>query len=120
RISPVRNPALPFLGVHFTPTITGRLEAGPNAVLAWKREGYSFTSFSGRDLLEALNYGGFWRMATHQWRNGANEIARSLSKRLFLRSLQRLVPAITAQDIVRGRSGVRAQAIDRTGRLVDD
>ena len=119
-IYPVPDPALPFLGVHFTRMIDGSLEAGPNAVLAWKREGYRGRDISLRDLAETLAFPGFWRLAGRLWRSGATEYRRSLFKGAFVASLQRLVPAITAADVVRGGAGVRAQAVARDGRLVDD
>jgi L-2-hydroxyglutarate oxidase len=119
-VYPVPDPALPFLGVHFTPSIDGRLEVGPNAVLAWKREGYRFHNVSLHDLSELLTFGGFWKMARNHWKNGAEEMVRSFSKTLLVRALQRLVPAVTSADLVRGRSGVRAQAVDATGKLLDD
>ena len=119
-IYPVPDPRLPFLGVHFTRTIDGRVEAGPNAVLALKREGYSGWDVSPRDIAETLSFGGFWRMAARFARTGVAELARSLSKRAFVSALQRLVPSLRADDVVPGGSGVRAQAIDRSGRLLDD
>ena len=119
-IYPVPDPALPFLGVHFTRGIHDFVEAGPNAVLAFKREGYSWGDVSARDVADWAGFPGFWRMMRKQWRNGLSEAVRSLSKKRFVESLQRLLPAITAQDVVRGGSGVRAQAIGRDGRLIDD
>lgn len=119
-IYPVPDPALPFLGVHLTPTIDGRVEAGPNAVLAWKREGYRKTDWSLPDLAETFGYPGFRRLAIKQWRTAITEMARSLRKPLFVRDLQRLVPSIKAEDLVPGKAGVRAQAVDRAGRLLDD
>ena len=119
-IYPVPDPALPFLGVHFTPTIDGRVEVGPNAVLAWKREGYRHRDVSLRDVAEVLTYGGFWRLARKYWRSGVAELARSLSKERLVRELQRLVPRVQAADLVPGKSGVRAQAVDAQGKLVDD
>lgn len=119
-IYPVPDPRLPFLGVHFTHTIDGRVEAGPNAVLALKREGYRGWDVSPRDIAETLAFGGFWRMAARFARTGVAELARSLSKRAFVTALQRLVPSLRPEDVVPGGSGVRAQAIDRSGRLLDD
>jgi len=119
-IYPVPDPALPFLGVHLTRTVGGHVHAGPNAVLAWAREGYRRLDISPRDLAGTLSYPGFWRMAARHWRAGIAEMGRSLSKAAFLRALQRLVPALRREDLVPGGSGVRAQAVDRTGRLVDD
>jgi L-2-hydroxyglutarate oxidase len=119
-IYPVPDPALPFLGVHFTRTIADRVEAGPNAVLAWAREGYRRRDVSVRDLAGTLSYGGFWKMARAHWRAGLAELGRSYSKRLFVRALRRLVPEVRAGDLVPAGSGVRAQAVDATGRLLDD
>jgi len=117
---PVPDPTLPFLGVHFTRMIDGTLEAGPNAVLAWKREGYRWNDISVADLADTLVFPGFWRLAGRFWRTGLSEYRRSFSRRAFVASLQRLVPAVTAADVTRGGAGVRAQAVDRDGRLVDD
>lgn len=119
-IYPVPDPALPFLGVHFTRTVADRVAAGPNAVLAWAREGYRRRDVSWRDLAGTLSYGGFWKMARAHWRIGLAELGRSYSKRLFLRALRRLVPEVRAADLVPAGSGVRAQAVDATGRLLDD
>jgi L-2-hydroxyglutarate oxidase len=117
---PVPDPTLPFLGVHFTRMIDGTLEAGPNAVLAWKREGYRWHDISVADLADTLAFPGFWRLAGRFWRVGLAEYRRSFSRRAFVTSLQRLVPAVAAADVTRGGAGVRAQAVDRDGRLVDD
>jgi len=117
---PVPDATLPFLGVHFTRMVDGTLEAGPNAVLAWKREGYRWHDISAADLLDTLAFPGFWRLAGRFWRVGLAEYRRSFSRRAFVTSLQRLVPAVTAADVTRGGAGVRAQAVDRDGRLVDD
>lgn len=119
-IYPVPDPALPFLGVHFTLHVDGSVEAGPNAVLALRREGYRKTDFSLMDLASALGFAGFWRMATRQWRNAIGEYRRSLSKPAFTRALQKLVPEIRERDLSAGGAGVRAQAVDVRGRLVDD
>lgn len=119
-IYPVPNPALPFLGVHFTRGIDDVVEAGPNAVLAFKREGYSWGDVSIRDAADWAAFPGFWRMALAQWQNGLEEMRRSLSRTRFLRSLQALLPALTDADIAPGGSGVRAQAVGRDGRLLDD
>jgi len=119
-IYPVPDPTLPFLGVHFTRMIDGTLEAGPNAVLAWKREGYRWQDVSPHDLADTLAFPGFWRLAGRFWKIGAAEYRRSFSKGRFVASLQRLVPEVTAADVTRGGAGVRAQAIDRDGKLVDD
>ncbi|MDX1384662.1 MAG: L-2-hydroxyglutarate oxidase [Thermoanaerobaculia bacterium] len=119
-IYPVPDPRFPFLGVHLTRGIDGSVEAGPNAVLALRREGYDRTSFSLRDTAETLGYPGFWRMAASHWRTGLGELRRSGSRRLFAESLQRFVPEITAGDLEGGGAGVRAQAVDAAGRLLDD
>jgi (S)-2-hydroxyglutarate dehydrogenase len=119
-IYPVPDPALPFLGVHFTRMVSGEVEAGPNAVLALAREGYSHGRVSPRDLADTLSFPGFWRLARRFWRVGAYEFYRSLSTAAFVASLRRLVPAVTAADVRRGGAGVRAQAIGRDGALIDD
>jgi L-2-hydroxyglutarate oxidase len=119
-IYPVPDPRLPFLGVHFTRRIDNRVEAGPNAVLALKREGYRRSDVSPRDVAEMLSSGGFWRMALAHWRTGLAELARSAVKRTFVHALQRLVPSLRGEDLIPGGSGVRAQAVDRSGALLDD
>ena len=119
-IYPVPDPALPFLGVHFTRTIAGLVEAGPNAVLAFAREGYGKTDIDLHDLRETLTFPGFWGMARRYWQTGIGEMYRSFSKSAFLKALQRLLPDLTANDLQPGGSGVRAQAISASGALVDD
>ena len=119
-IYPVPNPNFPFLGVHFTKMIDGSVHAGPNAVLAFKREGYNKSDFSPEDLFETLRYPGFWKLARRHYRDGLLEIYRSLRKRAFVRSLQKLVPAVTDADLIPAASGVRAQALLPNGNLVDD
>jgi L-2-hydroxyglutarate oxidase len=119
-IYPVPDPNFPFLGVHFTITVDGKIEAGPNAVFAFAREGYTFGKINLSELFGALNFPGFQRMAQKWWRVGGYEIYRSLSKTEFVRSLQKLVPAVRAVDIVRGGAGIRAQAVSADGALVDD
>jgi L-2-hydroxyglutarate oxidase len=119
-IYPVPDPQFPFLGVHFTRMINGGIEAGPNAVLAFKREGYKKTDFSLRDILEMKLYPGFWRMAAKYYKMGFQEFRRSFSKTLFVKSLQKLVPEIQYEDIESGGAGVRAQALEPDGKLVDD
>jgi len=119
-IYPVPDPQFPFLGVHFTRMINGGVEAGPNAVLAFKREGYKKTDFSFRDILEMKLYPGFWKMATKYYKMGFQEFRRSFSKDLFVKSLQKLIPEIKYDDIEIGGAGVRAQALERDGKLVDD
>ena len=119
-IYPVPDPEFPFLGVHLTRMIDGSVHAGPNAVLSLKREGYSRTSFDLRDFLETMSYGGFWRLAAKHTRPGLAEMYRSFSKKAFARSLQRLVPVISEEDLTPTKSGVRAQAMRPDGSLVDD
>lgn len=119
-IYPVPDPALPFLGVHFTRGIDNVVEAGPNAVLALKREGYRWRDVSLRDVGDWAAFPGFWRMARLQWRNGIAEMRRSLSRKRFLESLQSILPNLSDRDIERGASGVRAQAVGLDGRLIDD
>lgn len=119
-IYPVPDPRFPFLGVHFTRRINGRVDAGPNAVLALKREGYSHFDVSLRDVAASLAFPGFWRMTAKHWRSGLSEFHRSLSKRAFVESLQKLVPEVDEADLVPGGSGVRAQAVRGNGTLVDD
>jgi len=119
-IYPVPDPRFPFLGVHFTRMIGGGIEAGPNAVLAFRREGYQRSSFSARDASEMAGYGGFWKMAFKYWKTGAGEFYRSFSKAAFVRALQRLLPELTMDDLVPGGAGVRAQAVTPEGALVDD
>ena len=119
-IYPVPDPGLPFVGVHFTKRISGSVEAGPNAVMAFAREGYTRTSFSLRDTLGTLTYPGFWRMSMAHWKTGLHEQFRSIMKASFVRSLQALVPDIRADDLYEPGAGVRAQAVDRRGRLLMD
>jgi len=119
-IYPVPNPALPFLGVHLTRALDGRVHAGPNAVLALKREGYRKTDISPTESLALVSSLGFWRMARTHWSTGLRELWRSLNTHAFVRALQRLVPDLKSEDVVPGDSGVRAQAVDRHGALVDD
>jgi len=119
-IYPVPDPNLPFLGVHVTRQHDGVVEAGPNAVLATHREGYHRKDVSARDLWEMFSYTGTWHLARRFWRVGVAEYRRSFSRRLFLASLQRLVPALSLADMHPGPSGVRAQAVDKQGKLIDD
>lgn len=119
-IYPVPDPCFPFLGLHFTRRVTGKVDAGPNAVLALAREGYRHTDINLRDLTSSLAFPGFWRMARQHWRNGLGEWRRSLSKRAFVRTLERMLPEITESDLRPGGSGVRAQALKPDGALVDD
>jgi L-2-hydroxyglutarate oxidase len=117
---PVPDPELPFLGVHFTRRIDGRVECGPNAVLALAREGYTWRAVSPRDLVELARFPGAWRMMRRMWRAGVGEMHRSLSRRAFVRALRRLLPALRDDDLVAGGAGVRAQAVAPDGRLLDD
>jgi (S)-2-hydroxyglutarate dehydrogenase len=119
-IYPVPNPDFPFLGVHYTRMINGGIEAGPNAVLAFRREGYKRTDFHAGEFLETLGYAGFRKVAMKFWRDGAGEIYRSYSKPAFVRALKHLIPEIESKDLVPGGAGVRAQAIDSKGNLCDD
>ncbi|MDG2206804.1 MAG: L-2-hydroxyglutarate oxidase [Pirellulales bacterium] len=119
-IYPVPDPRYPFLGVHFTRMIGGGVEAGPNAVLALAREGYGKYSVSARDTLETLGFGGFWRLIFQHWKMGMGEMARSLSKRAFVGSLRGLIPELQMGDVVAAGSGIRAQALQPNGAMVDD
>ena len=119
-VYPVPNPNFPFLGVHFTRMIDDSVHAGPNAVLAFKREGYRRTDINCVDLFETLTFPGFWKLARKYYRDGMMEMVRSVSKRAFARSLQQLIPEITGDDLVPTQSGVRAQAMMPDGKLVDD
>ncbi len=119
-IYPVPDPAFPFLGVHFTRMIAGGVEAGPNAVLALGRHGYTWTQINPRDLFQTLTYPAFWKMAFKFWKTGIGEMHRSFSKKAFLKALQRLMPEITIEDLLPGGAGIRAQALDPSGKLVDD
>jgi L-2-hydroxyglutarate oxidase len=119
-IYPVPDPNFPFLGVHFTRMIGGGVEAGPNAVLAFKREGYRKQDLSVKDMADTLGFPGFWAMARKYWRTGAGEVWRSFSKRAFVTALQRLLPELKMEDVHPAGSGVRAQAVAPDGRLLDD
>ena len=119
-IYPVPDPNFPFLGVHFTRRVDGTVEAGPNAVLALRREGYRWRDIDVGDVWDALSFPGFQRLALRYWRTGLGEVYRSVSRRAFTRALQELVPGVSAGDLVRAGAGVRAQALDRDGGLVDD
>jgi L-2-hydroxyglutarate oxidase len=119
-IYPVPDPEFPFLGVHFTRRIQGEVEAGPNAVLAFAREGYRLAHINLAEMLQTVTYRGFWAMAAKYWRTGIYEMYRSVSKRAFLRALQRLVPALEERDLEPGGAGVRAQAVAPDGSLADD
>jgi (S)-2-hydroxyglutarate dehydrogenase len=119
-IYPVPNPDFPFLGVHYTRMIEGGVEAGPNAVLAFKREGYKRSDFMASEFFETLSYAGFRKVAVKFWRDGLGEIYRSYSKPAFVKALQHLIPEVQSDDLVPGGAGVRAQAIDSKGNLCDD
>ncbi len=119
-IYPVPDPAFPFLGVHFTRRVNGSVEAGPNAVLAYMREGYTKTRINPYDLLETLTYPGFLKLARKYWKVGLGEMVRSMSKAAFTRALQKLIPEIRESDLVPAGAGVRAQAVNRDGGLLDD
>lgn len=119
-VYPVPDPRFPFLGVHFTRMIMGGVEAGPNAVLALKREGYRWLSMSLKDIFSYFFYGGFWKMAFKFWRSGLGETWRSLSKRAFVNALRKLMPELQMSDVHRAGAGVRAQALEPNGALSDD
>jgi L-2-hydroxyglutarate oxidase len=119
-IYPVPNPDFPFLGVHFTRMTDGEIECGPNAVFTFKREGYGKTDFSWRDTWDALTYGGTWKLFFKNMRFGINEYRRAFSKKLFLKTLQRMIPSLTMEDIKPGRAGVRALLLAQDGDTKDD
>jgi L-2-hydroxyglutarate oxidase len=119
-IYPVPDPDFPFLGVHFTRLINGGIEAGPNAVWAFKKEGYKKTDFNWNEFWEALSWRGFRKVMFKYWKMGLGEYYRSFNKNALVRSLQRLVPEVQKKDIIKGGSGVRAQACDKNGGLIDD
>ena len=119
-IYPVPDPDFPFLGVHFTRMTDGSVECGPNAVFSFKREGYSPTSFSWKDTYDALSYPGTWKLFMRHTSQGLGEMQRAFSKRLFLKALQKMIPSLEMSDIRPVRAGVRAQAVERNGNLVDD
>jgi (S)-2-hydroxyglutarate dehydrogenase len=119
-IYPVPDPRFPFLGVHFTPRVSGGIEVGPNAVLAWRREGYKRGDFDLADVMTMLRFPGFRRMVQRYWRSGLAEYYRSFDKSAFVRDAQKLLPELRKEDLAPGGSGVRAQAVDRAGNLIDD
>lgn len=119
-IYPVPDPRFPFLGVHFTRMTDGSIECGPNAVFTFKREGYGKTDFDLKDSWDALTYGGTWKLFMRNMSYGINEYRRAFSKKLFLRTLQRLIPSLTMEDIQPGRAGVRAMLLGTDGNMVDD
>ena len=119
-VYPVPNPEFPFLGVHFTRMVEGGVECGPNAVFSFAREGYTKTAFDIKDSASALGFGGTWRLFAQHWHYGLGEYERAFSKPKFLKALQKMMPGLQMEDIVPGRAGIRAQALDQTGKLVDD
>ena len=119
-IYPVPDPDLPFLGVHFTKRINGEVEAGPNAVMAYSREGYKKFDINLKDMYESFSYPGFWKMVKSNWKTGLSEQYRSLNKLKFVKSLQTLIPSISSKDLTDPGAGVRAQAIDKNGNLLQD
>jgi L-2-hydroxyglutarate oxidase LhgO len=119
-VYPVPDPQYPFLGVHFTRRVSGELEVGPNAVLALQREGYRRSDMKWADVRDIARWPGFWRLARRHWRTGVTEVRGSLSRRAYMRVAQRYVPEIGVEDVVRAGMGVRAQAVERDGSLVDD
>jgi L-2-hydroxyglutarate oxidase len=119
-IYPVPDPTFPFLGVHFTRMARGGVEAGPNAVFAYAREGYRHRDINLRDLWRTISFAGFWRMTGKYWQTGFGELYRSLSKAAFVRALQKLLPEIRESDLIPGGAGVRAQAVSASGALIDD
>ncbi len=119
-IYPVPDPKYPFLGVHFTPMINGDIECGPNAVFTFKREGYNRASFNFKDSLQAFSFTGTWKLFAKNWRRGIEEYRRAFSKKLFVKELQKMIPSISEKDVESSRSGVRAQAIDKNGNMIDD
>lgn len=119
-IYPMPNPAFPFLGVHFTKMVLGGVECGPNAVFAFKREGYNKLSFNLNETIETVNFPGFWKLAKKHWRMGLDEYYRSFSKKAFVKGLQKLIPAISESDLQPSPSGVRAMALKPNGEILDD
>ncbi len=119
-VYPVPDPRYPFLGVHFTRRVSGEIDVGPNAILALAREGYRWRDVTARDVVEMLAWPGLWRMARAHWRTGLREVAGSLSRRAYARQAGRYVPELERRDLLRRGAGVRAQAVDHAGRLLDD
>lgn len=119
-IYPLPNPEFPFLGVHFTRMVDGRVECGPNAVFSFKREGYKKTSFDFKDTIDTVNFPGFWKLAGNHWKMGLDEMYRSVSKKGFLKNLQKLMPSIKADQIRTSPAGVRAMALLPNGEIMDD
>ena len=119
-IYPVPNPSFPFLGVHFTKMIDGSVECGPNAVFAFAKEGYSLTDVNFSEMMESFKWPGFRKIAVKYWKEGMEEYYRSISKAAFVKALQKMIPDIQSDDLIPGGSGVRAQACDINGNLLDD
>ena len=119
-VYPVPNPDFPFLGVHFTRMTNGEIECGPNAVFTFKREGYNKLDFSFKDTFQSLSFIGTWKLFINNWKFGYNEYKRAFSKSLFLKELQKILPSLKRDDIINGRSGVRAMALDKNGKMIDD
>ena len=119
-IYPVPNPEFPFLGVHFTRMFNGDIECGPNAVFTFKREGYTKTDFNFKDTLQALSFIGTWKLFINHWKFGVNEYRRAFSKYLFLKETKKMIPTLNMGDIVQQRSGVRAMALSKSGKVIDD
>jgi L-2-hydroxyglutarate oxidase len=119
-VYPVPDPAFPFLGVHFTRMIQGGVECGPNAVFAFAREGYTLGTLKADELMETLKFPGFWRLCAKHWQYGAYEMWRSVSKKSFTKALQRLIPMVQETDLLTAGAGVRAQAVNKDGSMVDD
>ena len=119
-IYPLPNPDFPFLGVHFTRMALGGIECGPNAVFAFKREGYEKLSFDLKDTIETFNFPGFWKLAFKHWKMGMDEYKRSLSKSAFVKGLQKLIPAVREEHLKVSPSGVRAMALKEDGEILDD
>ncbi|TVQ66310.1 MAG: L-2-hydroxyglutarate oxidase [Balneolaceae bacterium] len=119
-IYPIPNPDFPFLGVHFTRMVLGGVECGPNAVFAFKREGYTKMAFNFTDTIETVNFPGFWKLAGRHWKMGLDEMYRSVSRNGFLKNLQKLIPSVQIDDLKPAPAGVRAMALDPNGNIVDD
>jgi len=119
-IYPVPDLRYPFLGVHITKNLNGEIEIGPNAVLSFSREGYKWHQFNFKDLFEVFNYSGFWRLASKNWVTGVKELLKTLSKKIFLREVKKILPDIKMEELEKGRSGIRAQCVSLDGKLLDD
>ena len=119
-IYPISDPDLPFLGIHLTRTIDGKIEAGPNAVFAFAKEGYKWTNFNFKETLNSLTYPGMFKLGKKYFKTGISEMYRSLNKKAFVNEINKLISGITTKDVEVREAGVRAQAVDRDGKLVDD